>query len=69
MASITRPTRDRHDPLMVNYKRGGNSVEHLRCSEDPREAERSFFGDARFLFPHHADWYEPVIMTKKNVTT
>ena len=69
MASITRPTLDRHDPLMVNYKKGENSIEHLRYSEDPREAERSFFGDARFWFPHHADWYEPVIMTKKNVTT
>ena len=45
MASIRRPTRD---PGMVNYKRGGNSVENMRYSEDPREEERSFFGDARF---------------------
>ena len=69
MASITRPTRDHRDPTMVNYKRGGNSVENLRYSEDPREEERSFFGDARFWFPHQADWYETVIMTMKHVTT
>ena len=69
MASITRPTRDRHDPPMVNYKRGGNSIEHLRYSEDPTVVERSFFGDAHFWFPHQADWYESIIMTKKHVTT
>jgi len=69
MASITRPTHDHHDPGMVNYKRGGNSVENMRYSEDPREEERSFFGDVRFWFPHQADWYESVIMTKKHVTT
>jgi hypothetical protein len=68
MASITRPTRDRRDPPMVNYKRGGNYIEHLRYSEDPNVVERSFFGDARFWFPHQADWYESVIMTKKHVT-
>ena len=62
-------TRDHRDPTMVNYKRGGNSVENLRYSEDPREEERSFFGDARFWFPHQADWYETVIMTMKHVTT
>ena len=48
MASIRRPTRDHRDLAMVNYKRGGNSIENLRYSEDPREEERSFFGDARF---------------------
>ena len=69
MASMTRSTRDRLDPAMVNYKRGGNSIEHLRYSEDPREEERSFFGDARLWFPHQADLYESVIMTKKHVTT
>ena len=69
MASIRRPTRDHRDPAMVNYKRGGNSIENLRYSEDPREEERSFFGDARFWFPHQADWYETVIMTMKHVTT
>ena len=69
MASIRRPTRDRHDPTMVNYEKGGNSIENLRYSEDPWEEERSFFGDARFWFPHQADLYESVIMTKKHVTT
>jgi len=54
---------------MVNYKRGGNSIENLRYSEDPREEERSFFGDARFWFPHQFDWCESVITTKKHVTT
>ena len=54
---------------MVNYKRGGNSIEYLRYSEDPAELERSFRGDARFWFPHQADWYESVIMTMKRVTT
>jgi len=48
MASIRRPTHDHRDPAMVNYKRDGNSIENLRYSEDPREEERSFFGDARF---------------------
>jgi len=47
---------------------GGNSVEHLRYSEDPAELERSFRGDLRFWFPHQADWYESVIMTMKRVT-
>ena len=69
MTSIRCPTRDRRDPSMVNYKRGGNSIENLRYSEDPREEEHSFFGDARFWFPHQADWYESVIMTMKHVTT
>ena len=52
MATVRRPTRDRRDPPMVNYKRGGNSVEHLRYSEDPAEVERSSIGDHRFWFPH-----------------
>ena len=69
MATIAQPTRHRHDPPMVNYKMGGNFVEHLRYSEDPSEVERSFHGDSRFWFPHQADWYESVIMTKKHVTT
>ena len=69
MATITRPTRDRRDPSMINYKKGGNSVAHLRYSEDPTIVERSFRGDPRFWFPHQADWYESVIMTKKHVTT
>jgi len=69
MATITRPTRDRRDPPMINYKKGGNSVDHLRYSEDPTIVERSFRGDPRFWFPHQAAWYESVIMTKKHVTT
>jgi len=69
MVTIMRLTRDRHYPPMVNYKKGGNSVAHLRYSEDPRGAERSSLGDARFWFPHQADWYESMIMTKKHVTT
>ena len=48
MASITRPNRDRRDPPMVNYKKGGNSIEDLRYNEDPNEVERSFRGDVRF---------------------
>ena len=36
---------------------------------DPSIVERSFRGDSRFWFPHQADWYESVIMTKKHVTT
>jgi hypothetical protein len=67
--SIMRPTRGAHDPSMVNYKRGGNSISTLQYSEDPRYVERSFFGDVRFWFPHQADWYESVIITKKYVTT
>ena len=51
MATITRPTRDRRDPSMINYKKGGNSVAHLRYSEDPTIVERSFRGDPRFWFP------------------
>jgi hypothetical protein len=58
MVTIARPTRDPHDPPMINYKMGGSSVAHLRYSEDPRDVERSFIGDVRFWFPHHADWYE-----------
>ena len=69
MATITRPTRDHRDPPMINYKKGGNSVDHLRYSEDPTIVEHSFRGDPRFWFPHQADWYESVIMTKKHVTT
>jgi hypothetical protein len=69
VVSIMRPTRGPHDPSMVNYKRGGNSISTLRYSEDPRHVERSFFGDVRFWFPHQGDWYESVIMTKKHVTT
>ena len=53
---------------MVNYKKGGNTVDHLRYSEDLAEVECSFHGDSRFWFPHQADWYELVIMTKKHVT-
>ena len=68
MATITRPTRDRRDPPMINYKKGGNSVDHLRYSEDPTIVERSFRGDPRFWFPHQADWYESMIMTKNHVT-
>ena len=60
---------DRRDPPMINYKKGGNSVDHLRYSEDSTIVERSFRGDPRFWFPHQADWYESVIMTKKHVTT
>lgn len=69
MATVQRPTRHRRDPPMVNYKKGGNSVEFLRYSEDPSEIERSFLGDSRFCFPHQADWYKSVIMTMKRVTT
>ena len=69
MATVQCPTRDRRDPPMVNYKRGGNSVDHLRYSKDPAEVEHSFRGDSRFWFPHQADWYESVIMTTKHVTT
>ena len=66
MAIVQCPNHHRLDPPMVNYKRGGNSVEHLRYSEDPAELERNFRGDLRFWFPHHADWYESVIMTTKH---
>ena len=69
MVSIRRPNRDRRDPAMVNYKRGGNFVENLRYSDDPREEQRNFHGDIRFWFPHQADWYESVIMSYKHVTT
>ena len=55
MATIAQSTRDRRDPPMINYKKGGNSVEHLRYSADPFEVERSFRGDSRFWFPHQAD--------------
>ena len=48
MATIARPTRDHRDPPMVNYKKGGNSIDHLRYSEDPTIVERSFRGDPRF---------------------
>ena len=51
MATITRPTRDSRDPPMINYKKGGNSVDHLRYSENPTIVERSFRGDPRFWFP------------------
>ena len=69
VVSMRRPNRDRRDPAMVNYKRGGNSVENLRYSDDPREEQRSFLGDIRFWFPHQGDWYESVIMSYKHVTT
>jgi len=69
LATVQQPHRHRLDPPMVNYKRGGNSIEHLRYIEDPAELERSFRGDPRFWFPHQADWYESVIMTMKHVTT
>ena len=42
LATVQRPNHHRLDPPMVNYKRGGNSVEHLRYSEDPVELERTF---------------------------
>ena len=54
IGTITRPTRDRRDPPMINYKKGGNSVAHLRYSEDPTIVECSFIGDHRFWFPHQA---------------
>ena len=69
MATVQRPTRHRLDPPMVNYKKGGSSVEHLRYSEDPAEVERIFRGDSRFWFPHQADWYESVIITMNHITT
>ena len=69
MATVQRPTRHCLDPPMVNYKKGGSSVEHLRYSEDPIEVERIFRGDSRFWFPHQADWYESVIITMKHITT
>ena len=69
IAIVQRPIRHRLDPPMVNYKKGGSSVEHLRYSEDPAEVERSFRGDSRFWFPHQADWYESVIITMKHITT
>ena len=69
MATIAQPTRDRRDPPMVNYKKGGNSVDHLRYSEDPTIVKRSFRGDSRFWFPHQANWYESVTMTKKHVVS
>jgi hypothetical protein len=69
MATVQRPTRHHLDPAMVNYKKGGNSIEHLRYSEDPAEVERCFRGDPRFWFPHQANWYESVIRTMKHVTT
>ena len=68
MVSIRRPNRDRCDPAMVNYKRGGNSIENLRYMDDPWEEEHSFHGDVCFWFPHQADWYESVIMSYKHVT-
>jgi len=68
LVTIMRPTRDPNDPPMVNYKKAGNSVSTLRYNEDPRDVECRFFGDARFWFPHQADWYESAIMTKKHVT-
>ena len=52
MATVQCPTHHRLDPPMVNYKKGGNSIEHLRYSEDPVEVERIFRGDSRFWFPH-----------------
>ena len=42
LATVQRPNHHRLDPPMVNYKRGGNSVEHLRYSEDPAELEHTF---------------------------
>ena len=51
MATITRPTCNRRDPPMINYKKGGNSVDHLRYSEDPNVVEHSLHGDPRFWFP------------------
>ena len=48
MAIVQRPTRQRLDPPMVNYKKGGSSIEHLRYSEDPAEVECTFRGDSRF---------------------
>ena len=48
MAMVQRQTRHRLDPPMVNYKMGGNSIEHLRYSEDPAEVEYCFCGDSRF---------------------
>jgi len=68
MATVQRPTRHRLDPAMVNYKKGGNYIEHLKYSEDPAEVERCFCGDPCFWFPHQADWYESVIMIMKRVT-
>ena len=69
MASVTRPTHVCRDPPMVNYKRGGNSIDNLRYSLDPREEQRSFYGNVHFWFPHQADWYESVIKSYKHVTT
>ena len=48
MAMVQRQTRHRLDPPMVNCKMGGNSIEHLRYSEDPAEVEYCFCGDSRF---------------------
>ena len=69
MATVQRLIRHCLDPPMVNYKKGGSSVEHLRYSEDPAEVERIFRGDSRFWFPQQADWYESVIITMKHITT
>ena len=69
MATVQCPIRHRLDPPMVNYKKGGSSVEHLRYSEDPAEVKLIFHGDSRFWFPHQANWHESAIITKKHVTT
>ena len=39
LVTIMHPTCDHNDPLVVNYKKGQNSVAHLRYSEDLRDAE------------------------------
>ena len=42
LATVQRPNRHRLDPPMVNYKKGGNSIKHLRYNENPAEVSVVF---------------------------
>lgn len=69
MAQIDRPTRGASDPHLVDCNKASVDIRTSRYESDPRHYPRGFHGDPRFWLPFQADWYESVIMKKRNATT
>lgn len=61
--------RSNEDHEMVDFRKGINNMKSLPYAEDTHNFSMQFKGDPRFWFPHQADWYSSVIVTKDNATT
>lgn len=66
---MEHPVRGDGDEETMDFKKGRCNMKALRYGEDPRNYSKQFKGDPRFWFPHQADWYSSVIMTKDSPTT